>query len=66
MTNVGVMLGQRITYALAGKVHADYQTLADLVYGELLRIAREHEPGDWIELPNGTTYTMTFKPEESR
>lgn len=37
-----------------------YDALATVVYDELLEIAHEQISGDWLEMPNGDTYTKTF------
>ena len=62
MDNVGVMIANQITRALAGKCGLSYDDLSSIVYGECLEIARNATVGDWVEMPNGATYTLTFKP----
>ena len=36
--------------------------MSGIVYGECLEIARNATVGDWVEMPNGATYTLTCKP----
>ncbi len=62
MDNVGIMIANQVTAALAGKCGLPYKELSDIVYGECLAIARNAELGDWLEMLNGATYTLTFKP----
>ena len=62
MDNVGIMIANQITRALAGKCGLSYDDLSNIVYGECLEIARNAKVGDWVEMPNGATYTLTFKP----
>ena len=59
--NLGCTIAQRITGALTGH-GIPYQELADIVYGEFRAIAREQKDGDWLEFPNGDTYTKTYTP----
>ena len=50
---IGCMIAQRITSALTNHFiksdNHDYETLADIVYGEISDIASEQQIGDWIE-----------------
>lgn len=57
--NIGCMIAQRITNALTGN-GIDYQVIADIIYKECIDIAREQNTGDWLEMPNGDTYTKTY------
>lgn len=56
---VGCMIAQRITSALTGH-GIDYAELSKIVYSECMDIGLEQSNGDWIEMPNGDTYTKTF------
>ena len=59
MPNIGILLAQRLTSALS--LHGImFDALATVVYDELLKIAHEQVNGDWLEMPNGDTYTKTF------
>ncbi len=60
--NIGVPIARRLFYKLAGKCNLSARELEDIIYGDLNQLASEATIGDWIELPNGTTYTLTFKP----
>jgi len=60
--NIGVMLAQRLTSALMGVNTNDYKQRSEAIYGELSAIASELHEGDWVSFPDGTTFTMTFKP----
>lgn len=60
MDNIGCMIAQRISSALLG-LGLSYKEVTDVVYKECLDIAKEHTLGDWIEMPNGDTYTKTFE-----
>jgi len=59
MDNIGCAIAQRITAALTGH-GIPYQELSDIIYKECLDIAREQNNGDWLEMPNGDTYTKTY------
>jgi len=61
-SNIGVMLAQRLTSALMGVNTNDYKARSEAIYGELEAIASELHEGDWVSFPDGTTFTMTFKP----
>jgi hypothetical protein len=61
--NIGVTLAQRLTSALTDVNTADYKTRSEAIYSELSAIASELHEGDWISFPDGTTFTMTFKPK---
>lgn len=58
---IGCCIGQRLFYAFTGN-GLTAQQIEDILYPELRAIAAELETGDWIELPDGTTATITFKP----
>ena len=58
--NIGCRIAQRITSALVGIAHRDYAVISKIVYNECMDIANEHHNGDWLEMPNGDTYTKTF------
>lgn len=57
--NIGCMIAQRITSALTG-MGIGYNQLADVIYKECIDIAKEQKNGDWLEMPNGDTYTKTY------
>ena len=59
--NTGCLLGQRLVAALTGH-GIPYDKLVDIVYPELQAIADDQIIGDWVESGNGTTWTLTFKP----
>ena len=59
---IGCRIAQRLTSALAGRVSIPHADLEKLIYEEFTRVGKEHRTGDWIELPNGTCYTLTYKP----
>lgn len=63
---IGCRIAARLTDALNSKVPVPYANLETWVYEECERIGKEQRIGDWIELPNGTTYTLTFKPTRGR
>ena len=60
--NVGCMIANLITTALAGRCSLSYDELHKIVYRECSELSDFHKLGDWIEMPNGATYTLTFKP----
>lgn len=60
--NVGTKIAHRLFYALAGKTNLSAIELEKIVYGTCDEIADESDLNDWIEMPNGTTFTCTFKP----
>lgn len=57
--SVGCMIAQRITSALTGH-GIPYDELSKIIYKECMDIGLEQSNGDWIEMPNGDTYTKTF------
>ena len=57
--SVGCMIAQRITSSLIG-LGIEYAELSKIVYSECMDIGLEQSNGDWIEMPNGDTYTKTF------
>lgn len=59
---IGCRIASRLTNYLNDRAPVPYRDLEEWVYTECDRIGREQRLGDWIELPNGTTYTLTFKP----
>ena len=63
---IGCRIAQRLTYALNDKIPVPYKELETWIYGELEQVEKEHRIGDWIELPNGTTYTLTYKPYKEK
>lgn len=63
--NIGCAIAQRITSSLL-LMGIPYQKIADIVYGECSSITNEQSLGDWLEMPDGTTYTLTFKPTPSK
>jgi len=62
--NVGCAISQRLTAALTGN-GIPYEKLSKIIYGEMLDIALELRIGDWIEMPNGDTFTKTFSIKDS-
>lgn len=70
--NTGCVISRRITGVVCDLISRKskldkiptYNDVKDVVYGEMLNIVHEQEKGDWIEMPNGATYTMVFKPNE--
>ena len=62
--HIGCLIAQQLTSALAGKCGLTYKELSDIIYGEFNALAEFHRKGDWLELPNGTTYTCTFRPTD--
>ena len=58
--NIGIAIAQRLTYLLVGK-GLNYNDLSEIVYGAFNQISKETNIGDWIELPNGDTFTKTFQ-----
>lgn len=60
---IGYTLAQRLTAALCLN-GIPYQQLVDIIYSELSDIGNELELGDWLQLPNGTTFTCTYKPNK--
>jgi hypothetical protein len=61
--NIGCVIAQRITAALT-LMGISYDDLSKVVYKECSDIAKEQKLGDWLEMPNGSTYTLTFKPNQ--
>ena len=59
MENTGCRIAQRLTAALSGHGIA-YAVLSKIIYQECQDIAKEQINGDWLEMPNGDTYTKTF------
>ena len=68
MTNneTGLRLASLLTAELKAsgivKDSVSFNELELVVYEELTRIGREQLVGDWLEMPDGTTYTLTTKP----
>lgn len=62
--NTGIMLAQRLTSALVIPNVSDYRQRSKAIYSELSAIASEMKKGDWLQFPDGTTFTMTFKPTQ--
>jgi len=60
---IGCAIGQRLFYAFTGH-GLTAQQIDDILYPELHAIAADLEKGDWIEFPDGTTATITFKPQK--
>lgn len=61
---IGCRIAARLTDSLNSKVPVPYPQLQRWIYEELEEIGHEQALGDWIEMPNGTTYTLTFKPKK--
>lgn len=57
---IGLMLAQRLTASLTG-YGIPYNDLAYHIYGELNNIGKELSKGDWLQFPNGTSFTMDYK-----
>lgn len=60
-------MGTRIAQALTAQVSVafpelTYARIEESIYAYLRQHALDAQPGDWIELPDGTTYTLSFKP----
>jgi hypothetical protein len=66
----GVRLASRITDALVASTLLApgfaFNDVAHVIYGECLAIARDQKIGDWLEMPNGTTYVMVFRTYRSQ
>lgn len=63
MFNVGSRIASVVADTLAHKgLGLSYDEIVAIVYPLFEELGERHELGDWIELPNGTTYTLTFKP----
>lgn len=56
---IGCVIAQRLTGALTG-LGIPYEKLSDVIYKELREISLDLIVGDWLEFPNGDTYTKTF------
>jgi hypothetical protein len=59
MEHVGCRIAQRVTAALCGNGYK-YDEISGIIYAECMDIANEQYNGDWIEMPNGDTYTKSF------
>lgn len=62
---IGIILAQRLTGMLTGAPDTTRETISAIVYGELMNVARMLEHADWVELPDGTTLTVSFKPKSN-
>lgn len=60
---IGIILAQRLTGMLTGAPDTTHETMSSIVYGELMNVARMLEHADWVELPDGTTLTVSYKPD---
>jgi len=60
MTNIGCAIAQRLTSALSG-LGLPHDQVSKIVYDECRAIASELEKGDWLEMPDGDTFSMTLK-----
>ena len=62
MGKMGCVIAQRLTNSLLGLLGfgISYEDIARMVYKEMLEISLELEDGDWLEMPNGDTFTKTF------
>lgn len=70
MSSIGCILAQRLTAELAWQINkagvrVEHKLIENIVYGEMNRINSEQSVGDWIEFPNGSNYTLTFKPQKN-
>jgi hypothetical protein len=63
--NIGTRLGTLVTFTLAGLPDTYVPTIEKRLYPALLQLAENTQLGDWIELPDGTTFVCTFKPERA-
>lgn len=67
---IGLRLAALITYALASskllKAKVGFEEIEAVVYKECERIANEQQVGDWLEMPDGTSYNLIFKPERGK
>ena len=61
--NIGVMIAQKLTAIIMIKTGITYGEASKIVYDEFNTMADECQLGDWISLPDGTTYTCTYKPK---
>jgi len=62
MSNVGYRIASIITESVLNH-GIPYDEASKLIYGACEWIAKECTTGDWIEFPDGTTATITFKPK---
>ncbi len=62
-THLSNSLYQSIILDKAGEINlAQEQTRSYVIDSSLSYLAQNQKVGDWIQLPDGTTYTMTFQP----
>ena len=68
MQPIGMRLASILTFELGNsgllKEGLDYRALEEFIYKTVSDLAHDQQVGDWLETPNGTTYTLTFKPED--
>jgi hypothetical protein len=66
MQPIGLRLASILTMEIGNsgllKQGLDYRQLEEFIYKTVSDLAHDQRVGDWLETPNGTTYTLTFKP----
>lgn len=61
----GTMIAQALTSRLIQAFpQLTYKEVADVVYKTMQDISDFSEIGDWISMPDATTFTCTFKPKQ--
>lgn len=62
LQRTGFMLARVLTCNLSARLNLPYEDMEKIVCQIVQDIADDQVVGDWLETPNETTYTMTFKP----
>ena len=62
--STGLRIANIVTDSLLGK-GLSYDVVSKIVYGICSDISEASEIDDWLEFPDGTTATITFKPKGS-
>jgi hypothetical protein len=61
--HTGLPLARLLTEKMLGK-GLPYNLVSEAVYSVIQEIANEQTVGDWITGPDGSTWTLTFKPKK--
>jgi len=62
MHNTGYRIASVVCDSLTQRSNLTRHELEEIIYPLFVSVGHEQVVGDWLELPNGATYTLTFKP----
>ena len=63
--NYGTLIAQTLTSRLIQAFpQLTYKEVSEVVYKSMQDISDFSEIGDWISMPDATTFTCTFKPKQ--